>query len=68
MGTTELGEGARVNIHFNGDVIPVVAFATEDQIREALMKDNPDVANARITKDEATGDWTVTREAGQKGA
>lgn len=65
MGGKEL-MGEKVTVRYNGEEYLVPRESTEDQIREALRRSFPEVANARITKEES-GDWTVTREAGQKG-
>lgn len=67
MGSQELLT-EKVTVRFGGDEYSVPKDATEDQIRAGLQKAGiPEAANARIVKDEETGDWTVTREAGQKG-
>lgn len=67
MSNEELGS-EKVKVFFNGDEFIISALANEDQVREAVSEKFPEALNAKITKDETTGNWTVTREAGQKGA
>jgi hypothetical protein len=59
----------KVKVFYDGAEFLVPKGATEDQIRVKLQEaaEDPAVANARFSQDEETGDWTVTREAGQKG-
>lgn len=66
MSIKELGE--KVMVHYNGEQYSVAATADEKDVRDALVEAGfPEVANARVSKDAETGDWTVTKEAGQKG-
>lgn len=46
---------------------PVPKNTPIETVREALQKDYPEAANAKITQDPSTGDFTVTRSAGEKG-
>lgn len=57
----------KVKIFYEGKEFQISKLANEDQVREAMSADFPEAANARIEQDADTGNWTVTREAGQKG-
>lgn len=57
----------RVQVFYENNEWKVSPDATEKQIRDTLSKDFPEVANARFEKDAETGNWTITKEAGQKG-
>jgi hypothetical protein len=64
----DLTSTEKTTIHYEGESFLIDKEASEDQIRAALQKAGiPEAANARITQDTETGEWTVTREAGQKG-
>ncbi len=64
--TVEDLSNKKIKVFYNGEEYHMDARATEDQVREALAEKFPEAANATITRDEE-GNWTVTREAGQKG-
>ena len=59
----------KVKVYYEGGEYLVPKQSTEAQIREALQQsaEDPAIALAKFSQDPDTGDWTVTREAGQKG-
>jgi PRTRC genetic system protein C len=58
--------GEMVSVFYNGETFTVPKLLDEDQVRQVMSEQFPDVANAQLEQDEQ-GNWTITREAGSKG-
>lgn len=58
--------GETVKVFYNGDNFDVPKLFDEDQVRQVMSEQFPDIANAQMDQAE-NGNWTITREAGSKG-
>jgi len=54
-------------IYYDGDRYgPISAQTSPEAVKRSLERICPDAANAKVTQDEVTKDFTVTRAAGEK--